>query len=138
MRARLFPWRTLLILALAGGVAGGLLRRARGRNPWENSARTVRSWSPRARVMAPADPPPFQPDTNLLQGLTLATNGRQTRVTLTRRGRFASPGPRLRWQVVEADERLRAGLGTNRVALEYVAVGWGRPEIGRASCRERV
>ena len=77
--------------------------------------------------MAPADPPPFQPDTNLLQGLTLATNGRQTRVTLTRRGRFASPGPRLRWQVVEADERLRAGLGTNRVALEYVAVGWGRP-----------
>lgn len=119
-------WVFAGLVLLGAGVAGGLM--LLGPSPWFSDPTAVRAWSDRGEVLNPAQPAAFDPDTNLLAGLTVTTNERELVIESQQTAR--SPREWIAWQRVDADASLRADVGAGTVALEYIGTGYGSPSEG--------
>lgn len=125
------PLRRVIVLALVLALAGiGALMLLLAPSAWVSDPAAFRPWSERTELLSPPAPTPPTINSNLLDTLTVSTN-EEGRFRLE----FDTPGrddtEHLAWQVIEADESLRADLGAGSAAIEYLGVAYGPPEEGK-------
>lgn len=126
---RSFKRFVVLALVLVAGVLGTLVWVMAPPGLVSDPA-ALRPWSERAKLLNPAPPTPPTIDSNILDSLTVSTNG-EGRLQLTLDRAERSQGELLAWEVIAADDSQRADLGGCSLAIEYLGVAYGPPGEGR-------